>query len=139
MYIWVLDVMFYIVMQIKFFYDCVIVFICLYVVVGLDLYVCDFGVVFLGCCQLIKMGVVMVLFFGYYGQIFGCSGLVVWCGIVVFVGVIDNDYCGEIGVVILNMGDELFVYFVVEKVVQFVVLLYNGCMLQVVEQFDDMD
>jgi dUTP pyrophosphatase len=106
---------------------------------GLDLYSCEQGVVPPGRRQLIKTGVAVALPPGHYGQIFGRSGLAVKCGIVVLAGVIDNDYRGEIGVVILNTGDEPFAYAAAEKIAQLVVLPYSGCVPQVVEQLDDTD
>lgn len=104
---------------------------------GLDLYACADGIVPPGQRQLIKTGVAVALPPGHYGQIFGRSGLAVKYGMAVLAGVIDNDYRGEIGVVLLNTGDVSYVYAKSEKIAQLVVLPYNSCVPEVVEHLDE--
>jgi dUTP pyrophosphatase len=51
---------------------------------------------------LVKTGIGMAIPKGYYGQIEGRSGLANKNGIAVLGGVIDSDYRGDIGVILLN-------------------------------------
>lgn len=52
--------------------------------------------------ELIKTGIAVAIPEGYYGRIAPRSGLALNHGIGVLAGVIDSDYRGEIGVVLIN-------------------------------------
>ena len=54
--------------------------------------------------KLFKSGISMNLPAGHYGQIAPRSGLALKHGIQVFAGVVDEDYLGEIGVILYNSG-----------------------------------
>ena len=54
--------------------------------------------------RLIATGISLAIPHGYYGRIAPRSGLALNHGIDVLAGVIDSDYRGEIGVILLNTG-----------------------------------
>jgi dUTP pyrophosphatase len=57
---------------------------------------------------LIKTGIALAIPYGYYGRVAPRSGLAVKYGFDVLAGVIDSDYRGEVGVVVMNNRDENF-------------------------------
>jgi dUTP pyrophosphatase len=57
---------------------------------------------------LIKTGLAVAIPDGYYGRIAPRSGWAHKAGIDVLAGVIDSDYRGEIGVILINHGEEAF-------------------------------
>ena len=58
---------------------------------------------------------------GYYGRLAGRSGLCLASGIIVGGGVIDEDYRGGVGIIILNMGEEDFVIRRGDRVAQLII------------------
>ncbi len=64
--------------------------------------------VFPGERQVIPTGLAWQFPSGYCGQIWPRSGLAVRQGIDVLAGLIDNDYRGEVGVVLINHGNDVF-------------------------------
>ena len=56
----------------------------------------------------IETGIQLELPSGYFGQICGRSGLASKNGIIIGGGVIDNDYRGEIKVILFNISHEMF-------------------------------
>jgi dUTP pyrophosphatase len=62
----------------------------------------------------------------YAGQIWPRSGLAVKHGIDVLAGLIDNDYRGEVGVVLVNHGLEVFVIKQGDRVAQMVLVGPGG-------------
>ena len=56
--------------------------------------------------RVVKTGLAFVIPAGYYGRIAPRSGLAVKKGLDVMAGVIDSTYRGEIGVVLINLGDK---------------------------------
>lgn len=82
--------------------------------IGLDLYanvpgeVYQFTVIQPGERAVIKTGASIAIPEGYYGRIAPRSGWAVEYGIDVLAGVVDPDYRGEIGVVLINHGEHLF-------------------------------
>lgn len=75
---------------------------------GLDLYAIQDEVV--GACQskLIRTGLTTIIPDGHYGRVAPRSGLALRHRIDVLAGVIDSDYRGEIGVILINFGDKEF-------------------------------
>ncbi len=57
--------------------------------------------------RLFKTGISMSIPYGMYGRIAPRSGLSLKDGIDVMAGVIDPDYSGEIGVLLINLGSEI--------------------------------
>lgn len=71
---------------------------------------------------IIETGIQLELPSGYFGQICGRSGLASKNGIMVGGGVIDNDYRGEIKVILFNMSHEVFQVKVGMKIAQLICL-----------------
>lgn len=73
---------------------------------GYDLYAIESYVLKPGERKLFKTGLSMEIPSGLYGRIAPRSGLAFKNGIDVLAGVIDEDYRGEIGVILINLGNE---------------------------------
>lgn len=73
---------------------------------GYDLYAIQSYVLKPGERKLFKTGLSMEIPAGLYGRIAPRSGLAFKNGIDVLAGVIDEDYRGEIGVILINLGSE---------------------------------
>ena len=69
---------------------------------------------------LVKTGLAMALPPDCYGRIAPRSGLALRKFIDVGAGVIDSDYRGEIGVILLNFGNEDFVVIMGDKIAQLI-------------------
>lgn len=93
---------------------------------GLDLRALHGGLIEAGGRQIIDTGISVEIPEGYYGQIFGRSGLAYRSGIAVLGGVIDSDYRGEIKVILLNTDqDNDFYYESEDRIAQLVILPYH--------------
>lgn len=88
---------------------------------GYDLYTPTAGVILGGERRKIDLGIKIELPERHYGQIYGRSGLAIKHGIVTLGGVIDQDYRGELSVLLLNTGTEPFHYEVGDRVAQLVI------------------
>jgi len=75
---------------------------------GFDLASAEAGTVKPGERRLFKMDLAFELPAGTYGQVAGRSGLALKHGIQVLAGVIDSDYRGNVGALLLNMGEKPF-------------------------------
>jgi len=75
---------------------------------GFDLASAEAGMVKPGERRLFKMDLALELPAGTYGQVAGRSGLALKHGIQVMAGVIDSDYRGNVGALLLNMGEKAF-------------------------------
>jgi dUTP pyrophosphatase len=73
---------------------------------GYDLYATENYILKPGERKLFKTGLSMEIPSGLYGRIAPRSGLAYKHGIDVLAGVIDEDYRGEIGVILINFGNE---------------------------------
>ena len=69
---------------------------------GYDLYSTEDYILDTGERHLFKTNISLKLPKGYYGRIAGRSGLAYKVGISVLAGVIDSDYTGDIGAILLN-------------------------------------
>lgn len=79
--------------------------------IGLDLYAYNpVWKVFIdpGQRMLVKTGISIAVPEGYYGRVAPRSGLALKAGIDVLAGVIDSDYRGEVGVVLINHSNFIF-------------------------------
>lgn len=92
---------------------------------GYDLYTTDFYVLKPGERKLFKTGLSMAIPSGMYGRIAPRSGLALKNGIDVLAGVIDEDYRGEIGVVLINLGQEDKNILSGDKIAQIIFEFYN--------------
>ena len=93
---------------------------------GLDLYSVDHGEIHPGGRQLIKTGIAMSIPDGFFGSIRPRSGLALNCGIDTMAGVIDSDYTGEIGVILINHSDYLFSCDSGDKIAQLVIQRHHS-------------
>jgi dUTP pyrophosphatase len=79
--------------------------------IGLDLYAVPEGHVAyipIGSRLAVPTGLAVAIPKGWYGRLAPRSGLALKHGIDVLAGVIDNDYRGEIKVILVNFGDTAF-------------------------------
>ncbi len=74
----------------------------------MDLYSCQTKFIHPGERMLIGTGIAMEIPEGYVLNIWDKSGHALKYGITILGGVVDSSYRGEIGVMILNTGDEVF-------------------------------
>lgn len=90
---------------------------------------------------LIPTGLFMALPEGYEAQVRPRSGLALKHGIAVLntPGTIDADYRGEIGVILINLGQEDFVVNDGERIAQMVVAKYEQVELLAVEVLDETE
>lgn len=87
---------------------------------------------------LIKTGVRMALPFGQYGRIAPRSGLAYKNGIDVLAGVIDADYRGDVGVILLNTGDSDFVIRDGDRIAQIIIEKIDMDVLTIVDSIKDL-
>lgn len=103
---------------------------------GFDLYAVANGVVMPGAHVMIPTGIAVAISRGHYGRIAPRSGLAVKYGINVHAGVIDPDYRGELSVALINHGNQMWQYWVGDRIAQLVIeKCYEGPLAQV----DDLD
>jgi dUTP pyrophosphatase len=76
---------------------------------------------------LVKTGLTLELPKGCFGSIRGRSGLSLKQGISVLGGVIDEDYRGEIGVILLNSSKKPFEINKYDRIAQLIVQKYESC------------
>ncbi len=74
--------------------------------------------------KLFKTGIALELPTGFYAKIEGRSGLAYKHGIAVLGGVIDSDYRGDIGVILLNTGTEDFEVKQDDRIAQLIIQPY---------------
>ena len=99
---------------------------------GLDLYAPLAGVVEPGERLLVKLDISIELPKDTYGHVLPRSGLALKYGIHVGAGVIDEDYRGNVGVLLMNFGNKPFVFAPGDRIAQLVVKTYHR--LAVVEK-----
>lgn len=108
---------------------------------GMDLYACLEENVCLapGQRELIPTGIAMALPAGYEGQVRPRSGLALRKGVTLVnaPGTIDADYRGEVGVIVINHGDEDVVIADGERIAQLVVAPVHRAVLETVEELDE--
>lgn len=90
---------------------------------------------------LIKTGLFMALPPGFEAQVRPRSGLALKHGITVLntPGTIDADYRGEIGVVLINLGDKDFVVNDGERIAQMVIARHETAIIREVEVLEDTE
>ena len=91
---------------------------------GLDLYAPTGGIVEPGQRLLVKLDIAIELPSGTFGHILPRSGLALKNGIHIGAGVIDEDYRGNVGVLLFNLGEEPYVFNVGDRIAQLVVKPY---------------
>lgn len=92
-----------------------------------------------GEIKLIKTGLAIALPNGFEAQIRSRSGLSLKNGIIVLnaPGTIDSDYRGEIGIILMNVGQNDFVIENNMRIAQMVITRYENVKLDLVEELDE--
>lgn len=88
---------------------------------------------------LIPTGIALAIPAGYEGQVRPRSGLALRHGITVLnaPGTIDSDYRGEVKVVLINLGEEIFVVQPGERIAQLVIAPVVRAKIEVVAELDE--
>jgi deoxyuridine 5'-triphosphate nucleotidohydrolase len=73
---------------------------------GWDLRAIEDSEIFPGGRKVVKTGIQMAIPEGYYGRVAPRSGLAVKKGVDVLAGVVDSNFRGEVGVVLINLDPE---------------------------------
>lgn len=92
---------------------------------GYDLYPAEPGMVPAWGSVAVKTGIKITMQLGYYGRIASRSGLAVKHNIEVGAGVIDNDYTGEIIVLLRNFSDTNYNYPYGKAIAQLILTPYH--------------
>ncbi len=104
---------------------------------GCDLSSTEFYILKPGERKLFKTGLSIAIPSGLYGRVAPRSGLAYKSGIDVMAGVIDEDYRGEIGVILINLGQEDKTIFVGDKIAQLIFENYTRVEFAEVSDLDD--
>jgi dUTP pyrophosphatase len=86
--------------------------------------------------MLIKLGFSMELTFSYYAQIWPRSGLDTKHRITTGAGIIDNDYRGEVGVLMRNLSDKPYNIAKGDRIAQMIIMRYESPMIDVVSSLE---
>ena len=92
---------------------------------GLDLYSPTAGIVLPQQRLLVPLDISIELPGNTYGHILPRSGLALKHGIHIGAGVIDEDYRGNVGVLLFNLGDQPYTFFPGDRIAQLVVKSYE--------------
>lgn len=108
---------------------------------GMDLRANDRVTLNPGERRIIRTGLHIQLPQGYEGQVRGRSGLAIKHGIAVLnaPGTIDADYTGEIGVILANLGSEVFEIAVGDRIAQLVISPVAKVELVTVSRLDETE
>lgn len=110
---------------------------------GMDLHACLDAQVTLKPMErcMIPTGLAVALPDGYEAQIRARSGMSIKHGITMVngIGTVDADYRGEIGVLVINLGQEPFVVEPQMRIAQMVIARYETTAWQVVDELDETD
>ncbi len=86
---------------------------------------------------LIKTGIKVALPKGHFGHIQGRSGLALKHGLQPIGGVIDENYRDEIGVILVNLGQNPYKITKNEKIAQMIIKEYKRVNVEYVEELDE--
>ena len=91
--------------------------------------------------KLIPTGIYIALLVGYEAQVRPRSGLALKHGIGLanMLGTIDSDYRSQIGVILINLGQEDFVVNDGERIAQMVIAKHETAEWEVVEELDETE
>jgi dUTP pyrophosphatase len=106
---------------------------------GLDVYTPISGTVPAHQRLLVPLDIALCLPPNTYGHILPRSGLAVKHGIHVGAGVIDEDYRGNVGVLLMNLSDVPFVFSKGDRIAQLVVKPYASVDVVEVNELDQSD
>lgn len=88
---------------------------------GVDLYAPEGHRLVPGQRKLIPTGIQIAVPHGFYGRVAPRSGLAFKHGIDVLAGVIDSDYRGDLGVILINTGTQNFIIQKGDRIAQLIV------------------
>jgi dUTP pyrophosphatase len=106
---------------------------------GLDLYSPVSGVIQPRQRLLVPLDISIQLPKGTYGHVLPRSGLAVKNGIHVGAGVIDQDYRGNVGVLLFNISDTEFSFKAGDRIAQLVIKSYEHVIVEEVSFVDDTE
>ena len=89
--------------------------------------------------KLVSTGFAVGIPKGYYGRIASRSGWAVKKSIDVAAGVVDNDYRGEVKVLLVNNGKEDFKVSKGDRIAQIILESIAICEIEVVDELEDTD
>lgn len=91
--------------------------------------------------KLIPTGIYVEIPEGYEGQVRARSGLALEYGIALVngIGTIDADYRGEIGVILINLGDKDFTIKPGDRIAQFVLNKFERIDFELVDELDNTE
>jgi len=101
---------------------------------GLDLYAAEDVVLRPGAHITVETGVAVALPVDHVGLVWPRSGWAARCGIDTLAGVIDCDYRGGIGVVLVNHGNVPHNVDIGDRIAQLVIQRYEHCQIMVVNE-----
>lgn len=108
---------------------------------GMDLYADISGEILLkpGERRLIPTGIAISMPNGYEAQIRARSGLAIKHGITLVngIGTIDSDYRGEIMIIVINLGEENYIFHPGERIAQMVIKKYITADWEIVDCLDE--
>lgn len=104
---------------------------------GADLYSLEEKVLVPGARHLFKVGLAVAIPSGVYGRIAPRSGLAFKQGVDVLAGVIDEDYRGELGVILINHNPEQIKISVGDKIAQIIFEQYSRAKFVVTDKLSD--
>ena len=106
-----------------------------YLAAGLDLYTPIAGTVLPQQRLLVPLDISIQLPIGTYGHILPRSGLALKHGIHIGAGVVDEDYRGNVSVLLMNLGDQPFTFKEGDRIAQMVIKKYES--VNVIESIVD--
>lgn len=106
---------------------------------GADLYAATSVTIPSGGRCLIPIGVSMEIPEGYFCYVMGRSGNTIKKGLHVALGLVDEDYRGEIGVMAFNQSDEAISFAKGDRVAQMVILPYPKVEFVEVDELSETD
>lgn len=106
---------------------------------GADLTSLETATINVGRRHLFKTGLSLAIPSGYYGRVAPRSGLALKKGIDVMAGVIDADYRGELGVILINLGEEPVQINAGDKIAQLIIETRHRCNFVEVADLNNTD
>ena len=106
-----------------------------YLAAGLDLYTPISGTVLPQQRLLVPLDISIQLPIGTYGHILPRSGLALKHGIHIGAGVVDEDYRGNVSVLLMNLGEQPFTFQEGDRIAQMVIKKYES--VNVIESIVD--
>jgi dUTP pyrophosphatase len=88
---------------------------------ALDIHSCEEVIIPARKFATIKTGLKLAIPEGYYGRVAPRSGLAAKFGIDTLAGVVDSDYRGELGCVLMNNGDQDFKIEIGDRIAQLII------------------